>query len=81
MKIYIKSRTEQDNENISELRALRYMCIMIPLWYLCVKMKLIELLSLYCSRKCRWKKSSYENLKSMKYTLLNKSGNPENVKK
>ena len=31
MKIYIKSRTEQDNENISELRALRYMCIMIPL--------------------------------------------------
>ena len=31
MKIYTKSRTEQNNDNISELRALGYMCIMIPL--------------------------------------------------
>ena len=43
--------------------------------------KLIKLFYLYCSCKKVVEKSNNENLKVIKNTLPNKSGNPENLKK
>ena len=43
--------------------------------------KLIKLIYLHCSSKKVVEKSSKENLKMIKYTLPNKSGNLESLKK
>ena len=52
-----------------------------PLESLCIIKKLIKLHCLHCSYKKAVEDSNKENLKVIKNTLLNKSGNPENLKK